>query len=628
LRAVPEDSSTLRDSPANGIQGEDLERKFVEANVLRLDSALVLDQATIDGGVLFTDGFKAFGEVRLVGAIIGGRLLIDAAQFTKSGWRNEDGPALVAQAAVIRGRLDLNDVESDGAINFAGITVHQSIRFRYVHARTRRGPALSLSNVTVHGDMHFGDEKPSGESLYGLGPPGKLAAAPLFYVAQSQALSERFHNIFYGGIIASYADIHGRFSILKAHVEVTANDIEVNLRDRFARWPAALSTGLLPPDDRQAIQLYSTKIGGSCLMKRCLFIGETNLYGIRIATNLEMDGSTCINPFGHALVLQNAEIKGHAELSSDLTIDSDRRVTRLATLPLSKLAKLAVALRKLISAPPLRSQALNPYAMSPPISHADAQRKFVCLGKLRASDIDVGGRLSLDGAVMQHTLDEPDLKAPDIWLTDAKTRWLDEANAWRAFGLGDASTKPSAPTSIKHYDDLRPACLELVRARVQGGLELTYFSHKPIGDIDLRDARVGYLDDDANSISENECGRILLNGFRYRALGFYASTDATLRIAWLKKQWDGGEPGSLFRSQPYEQIRAVLLASGHEDAAYRIAVHERKLQRDYGGKGPFARIIDWMYWATLRYGYYPSHAIVVSALLVAVGWGGGRQCVW
>ena len=77
----------------------------------------------IDGDVFLTNGFKAEGEVRLAGAIIGGDLSFEPdAQLS-----NPNGNALFADRVKIDGGLFLRTgFKSEGEVRFSGATMATS----------------------------------------------------------------------------------------------------------------------------------------------------------------------------------------------------------------------------------------------------------------------------------------------------------------------------------------------------------------------------------------------------------------------------------------------------------------------------------------------------------------------
>ena len=77
------------------------------------------DRLKVPGSVLLPNGFKAEGEVRLLGATIDGDFVCDGAQFS-----NSNGPALNAYGIEITGGAFLrNGFKAEGEVRLVGATI-------------------------------------------------------------------------------------------------------------------------------------------------------------------------------------------------------------------------------------------------------------------------------------------------------------------------------------------------------------------------------------------------------------------------------------------------------------------------------------------------------------------------
>jgi len=79
--------------------------------------ALSMDGAVVDGAVVFTKKFTSEGEVRLVGAKIGWSLGCEGSKFS-----NEGGDALNAQGAHVEGAFFLRRVEIEGTVDLTSMS--------------------------------------------------------------------------------------------------------------------------------------------------------------------------------------------------------------------------------------------------------------------------------------------------------------------------------------------------------------------------------------------------------------------------------------------------------------------------------------------------------------------------
>ena len=115
--------------------------------------ALSADSAIIKGSVFLNKGFSATGEVRLLGAQIGGNLECGGAKFD-----GKDGDALSADMAVIRGSVFLNkDFSATGEVRLLGAQIDGTLTCRGARFDGKDGDALSADRAVVKGSV-FLDE--------------------------------------------------------------------------------------------------------------------------------------------------------------------------------------------------------------------------------------------------------------------------------------------------------------------------------------------------------------------------------------------------------------------------------------------------------------------------------------
>jgi len=122
---------------------------------------------------------------------------------------------------------------------------------------------------------------------------------------------------------------------------------------------------------------------------------------------------------------------------------------------------------------------------------------------------------------------------------------------------------------------------------------------KPLAGVSLASARIGVLLDEPGAWGN----QIVLDGFEYQSFGGEASTNAATRLAWLDKQPEEhsglGKDGTLFRPQPWQQLRRVLEGMGHAEEARQVAIaqEERIRRADLVGRSP----TDWGAWRRVPY---------------------------
>lgn len=107
------------------------------------------DRLTVAGGVFLRDGFAASGEVRLVGAQIGGVLSCVSGNFTNPG-----GNALSADRITVAGSVFLSDAfAATGEVRLLGAQIGSVLSCVGGSFTNSGGNALSADGMTVTGDV-------------------------------------------------------------------------------------------------------------------------------------------------------------------------------------------------------------------------------------------------------------------------------------------------------------------------------------------------------------------------------------------------------------------------------------------------------------------------------------------
>ena len=108
---------------------------------------------------------------------------------------------------------------------------------------------------------------------------------------------------------------------------------------------------------------------------------------------------------------------------------------------------------------------------------------------------------------------------------------------------------------------------------------------------------------------------LILDGFTYSRI-VDGPTDATTRIAWLKRPMPKSVVNRNFRPQPWEQCIKALREMGHEADARQVAIAKQEAMREAGViRGPMRRPLHWLYGVLAGYGYKPLNTIL--AMIIA-----------
>ena len=109
--------------------------------------ALNADRLKTAGGVFLSDGFRAEGEVRLLGADIGGNLECTGATFS-----NPKGEALSADGLKVKGSVLLCDgFHAEGEVRLLGADIGGNLECINATFNNPKGDALSAEGMQVNG---------------------------------------------------------------------------------------------------------------------------------------------------------------------------------------------------------------------------------------------------------------------------------------------------------------------------------------------------------------------------------------------------------------------------------------------------------------------------------------------
>ncbi len=148
------------------------------------------------------------------------------------------------------------------------------------------------------------------------------------------------------------------------------------------------------------------------------------------------------------------------------------------------------------------------------------------------------------------------------------------------------------------------------RVTVDGTLYWDSIARTPGTELNLTDARVGALWDDAASWPA--AGNLFIDDFVYGDISG-GPTDSQSRLRWLALQ----PPG--YRPQPYGQLGKVMRERGSDVGAVDVIIAQEDARRHQGGLGWGARVWSCVLDATIGYGYRPIRALWWILFFVALG---------
>ena len=233
-------------------------------------NALNADGITTKGGVNLRDGFSAEGEVRLPGANVGGDLSCGSGRF-----HNPKGNALSADRVTVKGGVFLSGgFSAEGGVRLLGANVGGGLSCKDGKFHNPKGSALSADGLTMQGGAHLCDGfSAAGEvRLLGANVGGDLSCAGgRFHNPKGNALSADRVTVKGGVFLSSVFSAEG-----KAH-------------------------------------LFSAK-------------GEVRLLGANVGGNLSCDGGRFHNPKGKALSADGITVKGDVNLHHGFSAEGEVRL--------------------------------------------------------------------------------------------------------------------------------------------------------------------------------------------------------------------------------------------------------------------------------------------------------------
>ena len=353
---------------------------------------------------------------------------------------------------------------------------------------------------------------------------------------------------------------------------------------------------------------------------RCLFAAAPQLDGARIAGSLSLPD--CALP---GLRAQACRIDGDLALNSGCSIDGEVLLAR-ATLGrelncermhLRSNGHAALTLRRRLVAD--GAQIGGDVLLT---------GGFEAVGEVRFVAARIAGDLCASNARLTADLDEAGTRGVALnldrirvggsVLLDAGFSAAGQVRLQRARIEGDLDGSGAAfdaAGDASWGDD--SAALLLDRARIGGTLVLLALPG-PLQGASLADARVGALLDDAQTWGQDH----VLDGFAYTRLDSEAPADASMRLAWLARQF-ATHLGADFRPDPWQRLIKVLRRMGHDPNARDVAVGRERHLRRAGligcGVPPalrwLARIGHDVYGAIAGYGHRPLRLLASMAAL-------------
>ena len=246
--------------------------------------AFEADVFKVDADMLCRDGFRALGEMRFPGAVIGDTLLLDGAHLDNDGEcalqaarSTIGGDLLCRNSFVAKGEIDLADAVIEGRLNLAGAHLCQPAGQALNACRlTVRGETRGSPGLVVEGEVRLLNARLSGPFVLDgarLINPGRIAMHASGLTADGMYCRDGFQA--QGEIRLSGARITGPVDFFSARLTDTPN----------------LSLGCWYLNARELIMLFAAPVDGTIDL-RYAQVGLLNYAPEMPPRELRLDGLT------------------------------------------------------------------------------------------------------------------------------------------------------------------------------------------------------------------------------------------------------------------------------------------------------------------------------------------------
>jgi hypothetical protein len=479
--------------------------------------ALTADRLRTTGNLELDRGFTAYGEVRLAGARIGGRISLDGARLA-----NPAGCALAADGLTAESIGCGDGFTADGEIRLVGARVDGEVSFDGARLANPGGRALDATRLSVGGDLH----------------------------ARHSFAAE-------GEVQLSGARVRGELSFDAARL--------ANPGGR-----ALTAERLVVEQDLLCRGAFTAE-------------GEIRLPRARVAGFLDLDGARLTNAGGTALFADGLTVEQGMVCRDGFTARGEVRLVEAHTGYLDMSGATIINPNR---------QAL--IALRLTVDHNMFCRYgFTAEGEVRLVGAHIGDRLSL----IDSCLINPGGLALDL-------------------------ERASADILI-----LRP------RRRPEGGVDLTNMTVRAFGDdpatwpdvmllrgfryetlendeVDVR-TRLRWLARGQGAYSTSPYDRLSAAAYREAGREAAARHAASIKVHLLSRGGSGYTP------QVYDQLGAAYQRAGRDEAARRVAIAKQWRRR--AALSPLGKLLNWLLYLTVGYGYRTWLAALWLAGLVAGG---------
>ncbi|MHC4540734.1 MAG: hypothetical protein ACYS74_13275 [Planctomycetota bacterium] len=265
--------------------------------------AITADGLNVEAGVFLQNGFRAKGEVRLLGATIGQELSCIGGQLI-----NPEGHALNANRLKVEGSVFLCDAfRSEGEVDLADASIRGNLECNEGQFINPNGYALAADRSKVDGSVFLREVNAKGEV--------RLPGATIGVTLDCQ--QGQFINADGYALCANGMKVEGNVYLRNGFKA----EGEVRLLGATIGGNLDCDKGQFINPDGCALAADRSKVEGSVFLREANAKGEVCLLGGTIDRNLECNKGQFINPDGHALLAAGLTVEGNVFLRDGLNVD-------------------------------------------------------------------------------------------------------------------------------------------------------------------------------------------------------------------------------------------------------------------------------------------------------------------
>ncbi len=573
-------------------------------------SSIWADGVRAERFIYLRDGLKAKGEVRVLGAVIGGDFDCTNGEFT-----NEDGAAISADSMKIaRNVLLSNGFKAKGQVCFIGATIGGIFECNNSEFTNKAGEAILADGMKVGGNVFLRN---------GFKAEGKVCFSGATIGGNFECYNSEFTNNNSEAIFADGMKVEGDVFLcngFKAEGKVCFSGATIG--GDFKCFNSEFTN-----NDGEAIFADGMKVEGDVFLGNGFKVeGEVRLMVTTIGRDFNCTNAEFINEKGDAISADRMDVKGGVYLG-----DGFKAKGTVRFLGASIGGNFNCTNGEFINEKKNAISADRMYVKD----DVHLNDGFKAKGRVSFAGASIGGNFNcLDSEFINE-----DGKAIYANRMDVKGGMY-LSNGFKAKGevsllgtiigrnfncmqgefINEGGIAISADgMKVGGHTFLREGfraegTISFVGATLGSVFGWTGVKLTENTKLDLRNTSVGVLYDDDDEDSWPKEGKLLLDGFTYNEIYDKSPKNAKSRIKWLNRQ--GKE---LFRSSPYEQLAKVFEKMGRREDAKKILIEKEKKLTRLGGFSPWGQLWRDVLGIIIGYGYRPWRALWFIVAIILIG---------